>query len=138
MSLSETIASAEGRFHDVFESGRSRLRAVVDDAEKRVGERLPRLREQLDTWRDRSFEDAERIGGYVTDGLTWIGSRLPKVEMPFTTPFPSPEELVGSWFETNTRVLALQRKLSLAWIAALRPIGVARDDSEDEHVRSTA
>jgi len=120
MSLSETIATAEGRIQEAVVTGRTRLRAVVGTAEERVEATLPRLREQLDVLRERSFEDAQRIGGYVTEGLTWLGGRLPKIELPFAEQVPSPEELAGSWFDTTGRALELQRKLTLEWIAALR------------------
>jgi hypothetical protein len=138
MTLSETIASAEGRIHDVVESGRTRLHAVVDDAEKRVQASLPRLREQLDVWAERSFDDAERVGGYVTEGLNRIGARLPRVEMPFRSPWPEPEEVVGRWFDTTGRVLALQRKLALDWIAALRAARTQRGSARDDPVLRSA
>jgi hypothetical protein len=138
MSLSETIATAEGRIQEVVENGRTRLRAVADDAERRVEASMPRMREQLDTWRDRGFEDAERVGGYVTEGLSRIGARLPKVELPFAGPLPTPEELVDRWFDTSSRALALQRKLALAWIAALKTRRKKGERSQDESVRSAA
>ena len=138
MSLSETMATAEDRIHDVVESGRTRIRAVVGDAEKRVEASLPRVREQLDLWRERGFDDAERFGGYVTEGLTWLGARLPKVELPIASPLPRPEEVVDSWFETSARVLTLQHKLALDWIHALRAARSARSCATKSTVESAA
>jgi hypothetical protein len=138
MTLSETLASAEGRIHDVVESGRTRLRAVVDDAEKRVQENLPRVREQLELWQDRSFEDAERIGGYVTQGLRRIGGRLPKIELPFSSRLPGPEELVIRWFDATNRAVALQRKLALDWIGAVRTAHAKKATEEEDRIHGTA
>lgn len=138
MTLSETIATAEGRIHDVVENGRTRLRAVLGDAEQRVQASLPRLREQLELWQDRSFEDMERAGSYVTEGLSRIGARLPRIELPFASPFPEPEDLVGRWFDTTGRALSLQRKLTLEWIAALRTARTRKGSPRDDPVPGTA
>ena len=138
MTLSETLASAEGRIHDVVEKGGTRLRAVVGDAEKRVDASLPRVRERLELWQDHRFEDAERIGGYVTQGLRRIGGRLPKIELPFAARWPEPEELVTRWFDTTSRAVALQRKLALDWIAALRTAHAKQTTEPEDRIHGTA
>ncbi len=137
MTSSETLATAEGRFRDVIEKGRTRLRAVVDDAERRMQARLPDLHEQLELWQERSFEDAERLGSYVTDRLSDLAARLPRVELPFPGPWPEPEVLVERWFDTTQRMLTLQRKLTLDWIAALRS-DQARKTARDDPIPGAA
>ncbi len=120
MALSDTINLAEQRINDTVETSRTRLRAVVDTAEDRVEATIPRLREQAQVWRERRLEDTERLGGYVTDALTWVGDRLPEGSLPLADMTPSPEEMAGEWFEYAGRALEVQRTLTLEWIAALR------------------
>jgi hypothetical protein len=137
MTLSETISTAEGRISEAVETGRSRLRAVVDTAEESVEATLPRLREQLVVWRERSFEDAERVGGYVTDALTWVAGRLPTVRLPFASQLPSVEDVANTYFETAGRVLATHRKLTLDWIGALhRDAGANNGAAKAKSARS--
>ena len=128
MSLSETISSAEGRISEAVENGRLRLRAVVDSAEEGVEATLPRLRDALNVARERSFEDAERLGGYVTEALTWVGGHLPTVSFPLTQKLPTAEEVATSYFETAGRVLDTQRKLVFDWIGAIKADGITDMD----------
>ncbi len=119
MTLSETISSAEGRINEAVESSRTRLRAVVDTAEEGVEASIPRVRENIHILRERAFEDAQRVGGYVTEGLAWASGWLPKLSVPLPETAPSAEELAGIYFDNVGRALDLQRKLALEWIAAL-------------------
>ena len=120
MMSSESGSGSQSRLNDVVESGRARLRAVIENAEETVDTTLPRFREKLAALRERGFEDADRLGGYVTKGLAWAGSRLPRVPPALKDKLPSPEEVSGIWFDNLNRSVALQRKLTLEWIAALR------------------
>jgi len=119
MTLSETISTAEGRINEAVESGRTRLRAVVDTAEEGVEASIPRVRENIQILRERAFEDAQRVGGYITEGLSWAAGWLPKVQLPLPETAPSAEELAGIYFDNVGRALDLQRKITLEWIAAI-------------------
>ena len=120
MTSSETETGTHGRLNEVVESSRTRLRAVIENAEERVDATIPRLRERMASLRERAFEDADRLGGYVTEGLAWAGARLPHVDLPLSDKVPSAEEVAGIWFDNVGRAVDLQRKLTLEWIAALR------------------
>ncbi len=130
--LSDTISQAEQRVADrrarldeAVTTGRTRLRAVVDEAvevaEDRVGPTTSLLVTQTEAWRERALVDLERVGNWTIDVTRAVIERLPRIEVPVPAAAPSIDELVADGYDHSQRLLAWQRGWTLSMLQAARP-----------------
>ncbi|MEO1063507.1 MAG: hypothetical protein AAFZ07_18990 [Actinomycetota bacterium] len=138
MPLSDTISNAEQKFdeqrtrvNDAFETGRDRLKAVVDDAveatEDSVESGTSTFMEQVAIWRERSLEDLGRFNTMFVDGTRSVAERMPRRELPVLDKLPKPEQVVTDSFDYAIELAKLQKRFSLDLIDALRATAPAQE-----------
>lgn len=131
MPLSDTISNAEQRIdeqrtkvNDAIDSGRSRLRAVIDDAVEATEENVEQgssvFMEQAEVWRERSLEDLARFNGAFVDAAKAVSERLPRRELPLAGKLPAPEQVITDSFDYLIDLAKLQKKFGLDLVEAFR------------------
>ena len=131
MPLSDTISTAEqkideqrARVTDAFDTGRTRMKAVVDDAveatEDSVESSTSTFMEQASVWRERSLEDLGRFNTAVVDAARSLAERMPRADMPVLDKLPKPEQVITDSFDYAIELAQLQKRFSLDLVEALR------------------
>lgn len=138
MPLSDTISTAEqkldeqrARVNDAFDTGRNRLKAVVDDAveatEDSVESGTSTFMEQAGIWRERSIEDLGRFNTMVVDAARSVAERMPRAELPVLDKLPKPEQVITDSFDYAIELAKVQKRFSLDLVDALRATAPAQE-----------
>ena len=141
MTLSDTISTAEqkldeqrARVNDAFDTGRTRLRSVVDDAveatEDSVESGTSTFMEQANVWRERSIEDLGRFNTAVVDAARSVAERMPRTELPVIDKLPTPEQVITDSFDYAIELAKLQKQFSLDLVGALRTATPAKESKK--------
>ena len=150
MTLSETISNAEqkldeqrARVSDAFDTGRTRLKAVVDDAveatEDSVESGTSTLMEQTKIWRERAIDDLGRLNGAIVDAAAQLAERLPRTELPVIDKLPTPEQVITDGFDYAIELAKLQQQFGLDLVKAFRsaaPAPEAKKSSKKAAVKA--
>lgn len=141
MPLSDTISNAEQkldeqrtRVSDAFDTGRTRLKAVVDDAveatEDSVESGSSTFMEQANVWRERSIEDLGRFNTAVVDAARSVAERMPRADLPVLDKLPKPEQVITDSFDYAIELAKVQKRFSLDLVEALRTTAPAKESKK--------